>query len=340
MSRDHLEATQEPTLRRLQRAREEGRVARSNDLSSVLFLLVVLGVGFIWFPSFISVTKNMLSVQLSHSGTDVSEVFLGTGWEMLGVILIPCAIFTLAAVCAGILQVGGIFAPSAVSINPSRMDVPSGWSRLFGARARMHLLFSTSKLVLASLAALMVLLHHGEDLIHLGMQETLTVVLTQAGTIGLQAVLAALSVLLILGIFDYVWQRYAWKVDLRMTRQEIIEEHREREGTSRQARQHAAWIAKKHTACVIPSLVVVGSDVAISIRWNATSMSAPIVLDMVWGNDCKPVLDKAKEEGIPIAEDHTLALQIANTSDTFLGVPSTLHGKIAGLLMIHRREGT
>jgi flagellar biosynthetic protein FlhB len=338
MDRDRLQATLEPTAYRLRQAREEGRVARSSDLASVLVLIVIVCMGFFWLPKFITLSKGILISSLSHTGNDLPAMLERSGWQIVEVLFVPCLVLTIAAACAGLVQVGGLFAPNAAAFNMSRMSVASGWSRILGARAWMQLLFSTSKLVLATLAAGIVMVYHSEKLLRLGLQGSLEEAIIQMGTIGLQAVVAALGVLLVLGVFDFLWQRHAWKSDLKMTRQEIIDEYRDREGRGHGARRHAAWIAKKNTVTFTPSLVIIGSDVVISIRWNATSMSAPIVLDMKWGDEGEQTIKMAKSNHTNCVEDHALARLISKSSDTFLGIPPTLHGKIAGLLLTCKRE--
>ncbi len=335
MKQDRATATQEPTAQKLRKAREEGNVAKSSDLSTVLFLSVAVGLVFLWVPHLYLFSKKLLVENLSGSASQPELLLNQTGWELLGVLLIPCTVLFVGAVFAGVVQVGGIFVPSVVGIRLSRILFSEN-PRIFGARSQMNLLFSVTKLVFASGASLLVLLHYKEQLFSLCKNSSLFESVSQAGSIGAMVVFAALIVLLFLGFADLCWQRYAWKCDLRMTRQEIIEEYKENSGNASGMRRQTNWIAKKYVEQVVPSLIVVGNKLAVSIRWNATTMSAPVVLDILQGDDFEK-FPSGSYRNTPVVNDSSLAIRIAGTSDSGLGIPSVLHAEIASLLIARRK---
>jgi flagellar biosynthetic protein FlhB len=336
MSQDRLNATQEPTLKRLRTAREEGNVATSSDLSTVLFLIVAVGLILVWTPQLYLFCKSILVENLSGVSTEPKKLIEQTGWEMFYLMLIPCIVLVAAAIFAGVVQVGCLFAPSVVRIRLSRVMFFEG-ARIFGARNRMNFLFSVAKLLLASGASLLVLLHYKKQLIELGDSGSLLEIVTQIGSIGAIVVFAALLVLLLLGLTDFCWKRYAWKSDLRMSRQEIIEENKENSGNAVGIRRHSAWLAKKCVEQVVPSLIVVGNKLAVSIRWNAMTMSAPVVLDVFQGDDFEKFSSRG-HKSTPVVQDSSLATRIIRMSDVGLGIPPALHGEIASLLITNRRD--
>jgi len=336
MKQDRTNATQEPTAHKLRKAREEGNVAKSSDLSTVLFLIVAVGIVFLWTPRLYFFSRNLLVENLSGSSSHPDILLEQTGWELLNVVLIPCIVLFFGAIVSGIVQVGGLFAPGIVGMRLSRVLL-SGNSSIVGARGRMSLLFSVAKLVLASGASFLVLLHYKKQLLTLGESGTLLEIVAQTSSIGAAVVFAALLVLLFLGLADLCWQRYAWKCDLRMTRQEIVEEHKENSGNASGVRRHAAWLAKKCVEQVVPSLIVVGNKLAVSVRWNATTMSSPVVLDILQGDDFD-TLSPDYFKSTTIVKDSSLAARIVGTSDIGLGIPSALHAEIASLLITSRRD--
>jgi type III secretory pathway component EscU len=87
---------------------------------------------------------------------------------------------------------------------------------------------------------------------------------------------------------------------------------------------------------MIPSLIVVGDEIAVSVRWNATTMSSPVVLDIFQEEEY--LLYAEQLEGVNIIQDNSLASKIINTSDVGLGIPPALHGEIASLLITSRRD--
>ena len=90
MSSDRYNATEQPTIRRLNKAREEGQVARSNDLSSVLFLIVAVGVSIAWAPRLLLICKNILVDSLSFSKSNPQVALETTGWLLVEFLVVPC----------------------------------------------------------------------------------------------------------------------------------------------------------------------------------------------------------------------------------------------------------
>ena len=336
MSEDRFNANEQPTPRRLQKAREEGQVARSNDLSSVLFLLVAVGTMLFLAPYIARTSKNFVIESLSFSKNNPTASLESAGWQLVEMVAIPCIVLFVGAAFASLLQVGGLFSPKIIAPRFSRLG--SGPKKIFGARSRMTLLFSLSKIILAVLAGLLVVLHYQNQLLSLSEQSLLPRQISNAVLIGSQTVFASLAVLFVLGICDFGWQRYAWKRDLLMTRQEIIEEHREHNAKANEARMHSTWIARRSTDEIVPSLVVAGTKLAVSLRWNASTMTAPIVLDIFKGEPLMPKLEQLRKEGVAVVENNVLAHEISQGSNAGLGIPSILHGEIASVLINLKRN--
>jgi flagellar biosynthesis protein FlhB len=335
MSRDRGNAVHEPTVKRLRTAREEGNVARSSDLSTVLFLFFAVSIVIVWSPEFFLFAQSIVTDGLRGSQTSPSVALEQLGWELFELTIIPCILLFVSAVFSGVVQVGGLFVPSVAACTLSRV-LFSGSRKLFGARGQMSLLFSITKLFFASGASLLVLLHYKEQLLQIGMQTSTLNQIAQLSEIAIVTVFSALSVLLILGIVDYCWQRYVWKCDLKMNRQEIVDEHKEQNPTTNGFRRHTAWLAKKCVGQVVPSIVVVGNKIAVAVRWNATTMSSPVVLAVFQGDSFEQYTEIAT--GATIVEDGSLATKLFNMSDVGLGIPPALHGEIASLLLRSRRD--
>ena len=336
MSEDRSNATHEPTSKRLQKARDEGNVARSSDLTTVLFLIVGIGAVVVWIPKCCVFVKTLLITQLSGTTISLPVLLEQTGWDVVELALFPCIVFLLAGAFAGVVQVGGLFAPSVATVQLSRVAF-AGTRKIVGPRGQMQMLFSVTKLLLASGASLLVLLHYKEQLLALGTQTDILTQVRLVGSIGILVVFAALTVLLMLGIADFCWQRYAWQCDLKMTRQEIVDEHKENSGNSG-LRRKTSWLAKKYVDQVVPTIVVVGNKIAVAIRWNATTMSSPVVLDIYQGDGFLKYTENTS--GAPVVTDSSLADRIVRLSDVGLGIPPMLHGEIASLLLASRRVTT
>ena len=338
MSYDRHEATEQPTTTRLKRAREEGHVARSSDLSSALLSLVAIGLAFLWLPSMLENTTKFLSQGISYSSVDPSMLLMEAGSTLLHILWLPCVVLFLGAIFSGVIQVGGIFAPSAAKFDHHHVDPTLGWSRVCGSRGWMNLLFSCSKLSFAVLSAGAVCWSYRTEILSVGgfsVIESISI----TGVIAGKMALAAASSLLILGLFDATWQRYQWKIGLRMTYQEVIAERREQEGNSIiHTRRKSIYMSRQRKENVMPSLVLIGKIHSVLIRWNPATMSTPVVLAFIREEEIDKHVRNAKQHHIPVQLNHWLCQRIEKSCDVGSSIPPSLHSEIASSLTTSRRK--
>jgi flagellar biosynthetic protein FlhB len=338
MSYDRQEATEQPTTTRLRRAREEGQVARSSDLSSSLLSLVAIGFAFYWIPELMTLAKAFLSNGISFSTEDPTILLMQSGTSLLQILWLPCVVLFLTAIFAGVIQVGGLFAPIAAKFNVHRIDPISGWCRIWGGHGWMNLLFSCCKLTVVVLAAGSVALAYKLELLAIS-NETLLSSLSTTGGIAGKMVFASAGSLFVLGLLDAAWQRHQWKTGLKMTWQEVITERREQEGNSNiRSRGRTVPLSQHVKVRIVPSLVLIGKTLAISIRWNPTTMSSPVVLAFIRGDEIEQLIKKAQVQKIPMQTNHWLCSRIEQGCDIGNAVPPALHSEIAAILTIVRRR--
>jgi len=335
MPYDRQEATEQPTLTRLKRAREEGQVARSSDFSSSMLSLVALGFALYWFPNMVASVELLLSQGVSHSIEDPFRLLMQSGVALLHILWLPCLVLLFAAIFAGVIQVGGLFAPIAAKFDFQRVDPVAGWTRLWGSHGWMNLLFSCCKLTAAVLGAGAVGWSYKNELLELSNIELIAGFST-LGMIAGKMVFAAAGSLFVLGLLDIAWQRHLWKSNLRMTRQEVITERKEQNKNTHIRR--TVPLSKHATEDVVPSLVLVGKTIAISIRWNPTTMSSPVVLAFIRQDEMEALIEKAKANNIPVDINHWLCIQVEQSCDVGTVVPPALHSQIASVLTLGRRK--
>ena len=335
MSYDRQEATEQPTATRLRRAREEGQVARSSDFSSSLLSLVAIGFALYWFPNMIASVELLLSQGVSYSSEDPMFLLVQSGVALMHILWLPCLVLFVAAVFAGVVQVGTLFAPVAAKVDVNRIDPISGWFRFWGSHGWMNLLFSCCKLTTAVLFAGAVGWTYKDELLSISNVELVTGFST-VGMIAGKMVFAAAGSLFALGLLDITWQRYQWKSNLKMTRQEVISERKEEHGNANIRR--TVPLSKHTSDRVVPSLVLVGKTIAISIRWNATTMTSPVVLAFIREDEIDTLVEKANEQNIPVDINHWLCTRVEQSCDAGTVVPPSLHSEIASALTIGRRR--
>ena len=338
MAYDRQEATEKPTITRLKRAREEGQVSRSTDLSSSLISLVAIGFAFYWIPDMVISAKAFLTNGISISSGDPTLLLIQGGTYLLQILWLPCVVLFLAAIFSGVIQVGGLFAPLAAKFNMQRIDPVSGWCRIWGGHGWMNLLFSCCKLTLAVLAAGFVAFAYKLELLAISNESLLSALQTTSLIAG-KMVLASTSSLFVLGLLDALRQRYQWKSGLKMTRQEVMIERREQEGNANiRSRSRTIPLSQHAKESFVPSLVLVGNTLAISIRWNPTTMSSPVLLAFIRGDEVEQLIEKAQLQEIPVRTNHWLCSRMEQVCDVGIAIPPSLHSEIAAILTLARRK--
>lgn len=328
---DSFDRSEQPTRRRLQRAREHGQVARSGDLSSALCVLAIIAICGWWLPRLLERAVAMISDSLALSGGSLEVALADSAWWLIEMVAVAGGLLMLAAVAAGVLQVGGLCAPSVVAPDPGRLDPLKGFSRLFGGRGAMRAVLSASKVVLVPGAVSAVLIHHRLALLSLSEAPSSLEGLAALAPVALHAAGAGAAVLLALGSCDLAWQRHAWRADLKMTRREVMDERRELEGDAvlrnRRRSTLASWRDMGRLAGA--SIVVAGEEIAVAIAWRGATMTAPLVVGEARGTGAAAMVARAAASGVPVAQLPGLASSLFRSSPVGGGVPAPLHGEIA-----------
>ena len=331
MMRDAHERTEQPTLRRLQRARREGQVARSGDLSSSLLMLFACAAAWWWLPRGIAAAEDIIRGGLAHTGGDLQTMLSDAMWLVLLAITIPAAALFLMSALAGFLQVGGLFSSNPVTMDPARLDMAAGVRRILGPRGMMRLMFSLAKLLLVAGAGAFVLWDHREELLLLGQEGSIIDGVGQFGAVAVRALAASIATAVALGLLEFAWQHYAWRVDHRMTRQELLEERREVEGPSvfrRRPRDDAEG------RVATPSILFVGEGVAVAVRWDATTMAVPILTHVATGDNATKL--RLESSTLPEHPLPGLARDILESTEVGGGIPRRLHVAIAAAITASR----
>ena len=238
MPEQHGDKSHEPTPHRRQKAREEGHVARSQDLGSAVLLLA--GMLVLWMSSkaVIDFLGGYATRQLGGEAWLTADAdFVVAQWAAtLGALarcLLPILGLTmLVAIAVNLFQVGFLFLPNKLSPDVSRLSLIKGFGRLFSVANAARLAFGIFKILVVAGVAFASLYGERQKILGLGALAPpeiaaylLNVLLWTTVRIGLA--------LLLLAILDYAFQRWKHEQDLKMTPQEIREEMKHLEGDPR-----------------------------------------------------------------------------------------------------------
>jgi flagellar biosynthetic protein FlhB len=344
--------TEQPTPRRRQRAREHGQVVHSRELHAAIVLLAavmalklggsrVLGEVLVRWQESLQGLGRRPVVAADMPG-------LGLDWWWWGVrLLLPFfAVVATAAIAAGVAIQGGFsFSMQGAIPNPSRLDPIAGARRMFSARTGFAFGRDLLKLVLVG----WVCTSGMRDAIALWSREPdldLPAQMVRLGTVGAALALRTGIVLVGVGLLDYVYQRRQFTQEIKMSKQEIREEHKETEGdplVRSRIRSRQRDLSRRRMMEAVPTADVVLTNpttLAIALKYDAVSMQAPRVVAKGQRLIAERIKEIARQAGVPVIEDKPLARALFRLAPVGAEIPTELYRAVAEVLgYVYRIEG-
>jgi len=342
------ERTEPPTPERLRKAREEGKVPQSQEMSAALALGTLLVATSLAGPAlwrwFARLVAEGCTFDLAGSFDTESVIHLlrDKGTEAL-VALAPFMIaMSASAVLGSVVVSGWSVAPKALRINMDRLNPANGLKHLISARSVVHLAASIVKV--AIIGAVVVAYFRDKlglclALVWLSPLEGLKATLD--GVFGVTARIAV--ALLAIAVLDALYQRWQHRRDMRMNRQEIKEERRQHE-VSPEVRSRIRAVqfemVRRRMLQAVPTADVVVTNpthVAVALKYDAAAMNAPQVVAKGADLLCEKIKEIARSHDVPIVHRPELARAIYQTCDAGDIVPEPLYVAVAEVLaMIYR----
>ncbi len=333
--------TEPPTPRRREQTREQGNVAKSQDLSAAVLLLssfialALLGPG-IW-RTLLAITRTGLGMD---SATRLDEVMPFAGAVAVESFrrLLPFLIILFFAILLSVFaQVGFLFTWKPLMPSLSKISPLSGFKRLFSIRSVMMAVSSFGKLLVVGTVAYLTIMWSAPAIINavtFGFPEIFSLSSSFVFDLGMRLAAA----LLILALLDLAWQRYKHERDMRMTKEEVKDELRSMDGDpqiKRRRREVQIQLALQRLRQEVPKADVVVTNpthVAVAIRYEPEMMAAPKVVAKGADLLALRIRQLASEFGIPIVQRPPLARALYEAVDVGDHVPERLYQAIAEIL--------
>ena len=321
------EKTEKATPWKLQKAKEQGQVSKSTELNTCVFMLVLLGVGTALWPSSLFEIKQLithlfyLTTHLPFSVNSMSQLqqFL---LSQLTLLWLPFALAgMLSIILSTIAQTGFVWSGKPLAPDFKRLDIAKGFKRLFSSKLLFDAGKNTLKLSLVFLLLYLSLKHELPAL--LGFMKTSPANLPSLVIKLISKIMLQLLVLLFaLAIIDKLYTRWKFGKDNRMSKQELKDEYRQREGDPKikskmkqlqhQLRQKTASLEHVKTADVV---ITNPTHLAVVLKYDRGLMPAPKVVCKAQGELVKQVKLLAARHHVPIIENKPLARLLFATSD-------------------------
>lgn len=343
------EKTEPATAKKLRDAREEGKVAKSKELTAafdliVLFLVLKIFISFVAerLLGAFTYTYTLLPDFVEMNAKDVSSqaitVFLSS---ILLQILIACAPFFIfglvITLVISIYQVGWKVTTKPLKPKLDKFNPINGFKRIFSKDSIFELGKSILKIALIVYIAYISIREEADSLFILYEIPLMQAVLL-VGQVVLDAGLKISIAYLIVGIADYIYNKYKFKEDMKMTKQEVKDEYKNTEGNPEikgRQRQKMREVSQRRMMQDVPKADVVITNpthYAVAIQYDAEKAKAPIVLAKGEDSLAQKIKEVAKENHVEIVENKPLARMLYANVDIGQEIPPELYQAVAEVL--------
>lgn len=337
------EKTEDPTPKRLEEARKKGQVARSTEINSVLVLLAVFAGLKIFGPYlyqefssfmrfwFVNMAKQEITIELTY------QLFLALT-IIFAKLTLPIMLTALTVgLIANFLQVGFLFSTEALTLNLNVLNPISGFQRIFSKRAIAELLKSMVKIGIVGYVAYKYILDQiplFPTLMGYDLKQTLS-------RTGDMTFVLAMKIALILGImafFDFIYQRWDYMQNLKMSKQEIKDEYKQAEGDPKikaKIKERQRMMAMRRMMQQVPKADVVITNpthYAVALKYDIKTMGAPVVVAKGQDLTARRIKEIARENDITVVENKPLAQTLYKTTEIGDVIPAELYQAVAEVL--------
>jgi flagellar biosynthetic protein FlhB len=333
------EGTEQPTQRRLEKARKEGMVARSADLGG---WLLILGFSLAAPSIFSNFERSLVGfgvVSLSSTSTHVSKALsdLGQGLSLVAKLVIPvAAVVALALIAINVAQIGLRLTVSKLVPSLSNFSPARNLKRIFSAGPAVEVIKSLIKLVIVLAVAASIGFGSIGELTATSVSPLAVAEATASVALELVRVAAILG--LGIALIDYGRSRAQLKRKLMMTRQEVKDEMKEHEGepmVKARRRRLARELARRRMLLDVAradAVVVNPTHYAVALKYDPRTDPAPIVLAKGVDFLAASIKERAREHGVPVVIDAPLARALHKVVEVGEPIPPVLFLVVARLL--------
>jgi len=337
------EKSELPTARRLQKAREDGDVARSKELSMAAIMIVtsalmifmggdiVMSLGVMMTDGLVIDRAQIFDVKELplHLGTIMGEGF----WSIVPILLVTLIISLATPALMG----GFIFSTKAFMPKLSKLSLIKGFGRMFGVKAIVELLKAVGKFLLVAGIGLFTLTWYSDGLLGLG-KGTPQAAFMQAGEIMAWSVFFMCLSLVLIAAIDVPFQAYQYTKKMKMTLQEVKDEMKDTEGkpeVKAAIRQKQREMSQQRMIDAVPDadVVIVNPEhYAVALSYDRESEGAPLVVAKGVDSMSQRIREVAKENAVQIVRLPVLARAIYYTTDIEHEIPEPLYLAVAQVL--------
>ncbi|UUA73962.1 flagellar biosynthesis protein FlhB [Cellvibrio sp. QJXJ] len=336
------EKTEEASAQKLKKSRDEGQVARSKDLATTISLLVTLFVlkySFGFYADTLHESFRISYINFHQAEMDLNDLplLLTQNLLLFGMLLLPLLITPLLVICLSLVPGGWVFASKNFMPQFSRLNPLKGLAKIVSAQNWSELLKSLLKITVLLLAAWWLVIDASARLLEFQRMD-LTSAITQAFDLLFNTTLILLAVFVLFSVIDIPLQRFFFLKKLRMTKQDVKEEHKNQEGrpeVKARIKQLQRQMLQRQINRVIKNadvVIVNPQHYAVALKYDLKKAKAPYVLAKGVDDIALYIKKLAAKHQLEIVEVPPLARAIYFTTQINQQIPAPLYTAVAHVL--------
>ena len=343
MAEDDASKTEEPTGKKLSKGREEGNVAMSMEIKSWMILMGgAFAVAFFapWMMravSYVGATfifePHAIPMDSEHLRLVISDVFI-----RIGIILSPLlGLLMVLAVFASVVQTGFMYSPKKIKPKLSKLSPKQGIKKIISVKSVIEFVKGIFKLSIVTTVAFGlaiplladVQLIPAFDLVH---------TLDRMHDMAIVLIFATVAVMTAIAALDYLYQRHAFIKQMKMTKQEVKDEHKQSEGDpiikSRIRRLRLERARQRMMAAVPRADVVITNPThyAVALEYKMEEMPSPKLIAKGIDELAQRIREVAEENDIPVVENPPLARALYSAVDLDEEIPPEHYKAVAEVI--------
>lgn len=340
---DDSQKTEDPTHKRLEDAVKKGQVVFSREVTSFLMLFILaLMIGNL-LPHMMRKIAGEMTGFISNSSDyhidsgNIMTLSIEVVKGFFGVMLFPLMFLILAAFFSALAQHGWIISAESLKPQISRVSPLSGLGKLFSARSLIEFLKGIAKISLIGVIAYTAVEPALPEFEQLYTHSALGVMIF-LGKLSLRIMIGVCVFMFFVAVLDFIYQRYEYMKNMRMSKQEIKEEFKQTEGNPEvrsKLREIRRARANKRMMAAVPeadAVITNPTHYSVALKYDADSGAAPIVVAKGQDHVALKIREIARENDVPIVENPPLARALFASVEIDEEIPVTHYNAVAEVI--------
>ena len=350
-TQDDSSKTEEPSQKKLEEARKRGQMVSSREINHFFIILALMlfvsalstpmAHGLITLLSPLIVRPDEIDI----NGAGFRQTMMTVVWGTLLALALTLVVTILAALAPAVLQKKWVFSAESIKPKFEKISPLAGFKRIYGMKAMVEFLKNLLKVSVVALIAVWVAWPHQHELMGvLAMPKAGMLEYTQH--MAIKILIAVLIMLFLLSIADYLYQRFIFLKQMRMTRQELKDEYRQQEGDphiKNKLRAIRREKARRRMMQNVPKADVVITNpthYAVALQYDQLRMPAPIVLAKGADEVAARIRELATKSKVPIVRNPPLARILYDTTEIEEEIPVEHYQAVAKVIgYVYKMQG-